>query len=103
MSLKLCPFDTALQQYYTGVDAGLRFMDSMGLVSRIRGCADNLRGCRERDTVQRTAKSYDDDGDDKYVELRLMPLLAAVIMAARALPPSTSRRRMTKKRGAGRK
>ena len=36
--------------------------------------------------VQRTAKRYDDDGRGKDVGLRLL-LLAAVIVAARALPP----------------
>ena len=36
--------------------------------------------------VQRTAKRYDDDGDGKAVGLRLL-LLAAVTLAARALPP----------------
>ena len=51
--------------------------------------------------VQRTAKRYDDDGDGNDVGLRLL-LLAAVTMAARALPPQTSRRRMTKKIGTGR-
>ena len=68
----------------------------------IRSCADKLGSGRERDTVQRTAKRYDDDGDGKYVGLRLL-LLADVMMAARALPPRTSRHRMTKQRGAGQK
>ena len=40
--------------------------------------------------MQRTAKRYDDDGHDKDDGLRLL-LLAAVIMAARALPPQTNR------------
>ena len=70
------------------------------LISRTRSCDDKLGGGRERDKVQRTA--IDDDGDGKDVGLRL-PLLAAVMMAARALPPQTDRRRMTKKRGPGRK
>ena len=35
--------------------------------------------------VQRTTKRYDDDGDGKCIGLRLL-LLAAVVMAARALP-----------------
>ena len=69
----------------------------------IRSCADKLGSGRERDTVQRTANRYDDDGDGTHVGLRLPPL-AAVMMAARALPPQTDRRRTTtKKRGAGRK
>ena len=72
------------------------------LVSRIRSCADKLGDGKEIDTVQRTAKRYDDDGDGKYVGLRLL-LLADVMMAARALPPRTSRHRMTKQRGAGQK
>ena len=38
----------------------------------------------------------------KYVGLRL-PLLAGVMMEVRVLPPRTNRRRLTKKRGAGRK
>ena len=50
--------------------------------------------------VQRTAKRYDDDGHSNGVGLRLQ-LLAAVIMAARALSPHTNRRRLTKKRGTG--
>ena len=39
-----------------------------------------------------------DDSDGKYVGLRV-PLPAAVMKAARTLPPRTNRRRMTKKRG----
>ena len=68
------------------------------LVSRIRSCADKLGGGWERDKAERTAKLYDDDGHGIDVGLRLLPL-AAVIMAARVLPPQTNRRRMTKKRG----
>ena len=71
------------------------------MVSSIRSCADKLGGGWERDKIQRTAMLYDDDGHGKYVGLRLL-LLAAVIMAARALPAQTSRCRMAKKRGAGR-
>ena len=70
------------------------------LVSRIRSCTDKLGGGRERDKVQRTAKRYDDGCDGKDVGLRL-PLLVAVIMAARALPSQTDRRLNTKKRSAG--
>ena len=68
---------------------------------KIRSCADKLEGGREIDTVQRTAKLYDDGGHGNDVGLRLL-LLATVLMDARVLPPQTSRRRMTKKRGAGR-
>ena len=46
--------------------------------------------------VQRTVKRYDDDGHGDNVGLRLL-LLAAVILVARALPPQTNRRRMTKR------
>ena len=60
------------------------------MVSSIRSCADKLGGGWERDKIQRTAMLYDDDGHGKYVGLRLL-LLAAVIMAARALPPQTNR------------
>ena len=44
-------------------------------------------------------KRYD-DGQGKDVGLRLL-LLAAVVMAARALAPQTNRRRMTKKEARG--
>ena len=67
-------------------------------MSRTRSCAGKLGGGWERDEVQRTAKRYDNDVHGKDVGLRLL-LLAAVIMATRALPPHTSRRRMTKKFG----
>ena len=52
--------------------------------------------------VQRTAKRYDDDGDGKYVGLRL-PLLAAMMMVAIALSPQTNRRQMATKTSEGRK
>ena len=71
------------------------------LVSRITSCADKLGGGWERDKAPPTAKRYDDDGRGIDVGLRLI-LLAAVTMAARALPPQTNRRRTTKKRGTGR-
>ena len=67
------------------------------LVSRIRSYTDKLGGGWERDELQRTAKRHDDDGDDKDVGLRIL-LLAAVIMAERALPPQNNRLQMTKKR-----
>ena len=72
------------------------------LVSRIRSCADKLGDGKEIDTVQRTAKRYDDDGDGKYVGLRL-PLLAAMMMVAIALSPQTNRRQMATKTSEGRK
>ena len=62
---------------------------------RIRSCVDTLGDAWERDKVERTAKHYDDDDHGKYVELRLLPL-ASVILAARALPPQTNRRRIIK-------
>ena len=67
------------------------------LVSRIKSCADRLGGGWERDEVQRTAKCYDDDGHGKGVGLRPL-LLAAVTMAARALPPQTNRQTSNEKR-----
>ena len=60
------------------------------LVSRTSSCADKLGGDWGRDEVQRTTKRYDDDGRVKDVWLRLL-LLAAVMVAARALPPQTNR------------
>ena len=59
------------------------------LVGRItveRSCANKLGGGWEREKVKRAAKRYDDDGHSKYIGLGLL-LLAAVIMAAKALPP----------------
>ena len=54
-------------------------------------------------TIQRTAKRYDDGGHGKYVELRQLLLrLAAVTVAATALPPQTNISRMTKEKGTGR-
>ena len=47
----------------------------------------------ENETVQRAAKRYDDDGHGKDIGSRLL-LLAAAIMAARALPPQINKRRM---------
>ena len=75
-------------------------MDSMPYLQdwKLRRQARGRQG--KRYTVQRTVKRYDDDGDGKDVGLRLM-LLAAVTMAARALPPLTNRRRMTKKESRG--
>ena len=55
------------------------------MVSKIRSCAGKLGGGGEIYESQRTAKRYD-DGHGKYVAVRLL-LLAAVLMAARALPP----------------
>ena len=50
----------------------------------IRSCADKLGSGRERDTVQRTAKRYDNDRDVKDVGLRL-PLLVCCY-GGKALP-----------------
>ena len=50
---------------------------------------------------ERPTKRYD-DGHGKDVGLRLVQL-DVVIMSPRALPPQVNRRRMTKKRGTGRK
>ena len=61
-----------------------------------RSCANKLGGVWERDKVQRVAKHYDDDGHSKVIGLRLLPL-AAVIMAAKALPPQTNIHKMTKR------
>ena len=44
--------------------------------------------------VQRAAKRYDGDGHSKDIGLRLL-LLAAIIMATKALPPQTNIRPMT--------
>ena len=46
--------------------------------------------------MQQAAKRYGDDGHSKDVGLRLL-LLAAVILAAKALPPLTNIRQMTKR------
>ena len=61
-----------------------------------------LGGGWESDELHRTAKRYDDDGHGKDIGLRLL-LLAAVIMAARALPSQTNRRRLTKEKRHGAK
>ena len=74
--------------------------DPVDGLSGIRSCADKLGGGWERDKVQRTTTHYDDDGDGKDVGLGLM-LLAAVIMAAKALPPQPNRRPMTKEKRRG--
>ena len=102
LSLELFSLGIALQ-YYTGEDDCQADCGSWirWLVSRIRSCADNLGGGWGKDEVQRTAKGYGDIGHGKDVGLRLL-LLAAVNMAARALPLQTNRRQITKKRGPGR-
>ena len=46
--------------------------------------------------MQPAAERYDDDGHSKVIGLRLLPL-AAVIMAAKALPPETNICQMTKR------
>ena len=65
-------------------------------MSRTRSCAGKLGGGWERDEVQRTAKRYDNDVHGKDVGLRLL-LLAAVIAAAKALPPQTELRQIPKR------
>ena len=91
--------------YYRSTTSGRMHLDCFSwirwLVSRIRTCADKLCGGWKRDEVQRTAKRYDDDSDGQYVGMGL--LLLAVVMAARALHPQTSRRRRTRKRDKRRK
>ena len=85
--------------HYSSASPGKRQVDCgsgiQRLIRRIRDCAEKLGGGWERDKAERTAKLYDDDGHGIDVGLRLLPL-AAVIMAARVLPPQTNRRRMTK-------
>ena len=61
-----------------------------------RSCANKFGGGWEREKVQRAAKRYDDDGHSKVSGLKLL-LLVAVIMAAKALPPQTNIRQMTKR------
>ena len=46
--------------------------------------------------LKRANKRYDDDGHSKVDGWRVL-LLAAVIMAAKALPPQTNMRQMTKR------
>ena len=78
VSLELCPLDI----YFSTIPGWMQCDCGSWIrwpVGRIRSCADNLGGGRERDIVQRAAKRYDNDSDGKYVGLRL-PLLAAVMM-----------------------
>ena len=70
-----------------------------GLVSRIRSCADKLGGGWELNITRRTAKRDEDDGRGKDAGLRLL-LLAAVIMAARALSSQTNRQTSNDRKGA---
>ena len=56
------------------------------MAGRIISCANKLGGGWEREKVQQEAKRYADDGHSKGIGLRLL-MLAAVIMAAKALPP----------------
>ena len=66
----------------------LRFISKIRrLVCSIISSADKLGGGWERDIPGSTASGerYDDDGDGKYVGLRLL-LLAAVTTAVRASP-----------------
>ena len=68
----------------------------IGRNNNSRSCANKLEGGWEREKVQRAAKRYDSDGHSKYIGLRLL-LLAAVVMATKALPQQKSSRQMTKK------
>ena len=61
-----------------------------------RSCANKFGGGWEREKVQRAAKRYDDDDHNKVIRLRLL-LIAAVNMAAKALPPPTNTRPRTKR------
>ena len=61
-----------------------------------RSCTNKLEGGWEREKVQRAAKRYDDDDHNKVIRLRLL-LIAAVNMAAKALPPPTNTRPRTKR------
>ena len=89
VSSELCPLGIALHKSTTPGWMQAEYGSWIRwLVSRTRSDADKLGGGGERDTVQRRAKRYDDDGDGKDVELRL-PLLAAVI-AEGALPSQTN-------------
>ena len=63
----------------------MQLMDSVANRKKYsRSCANTFGGGWEREKVQRAAKCY--DGHSKAIGLRLL-LLAAVIMAAKALPP----------------
>lgn len=53
---------------------------------------DKLRGCWEREKIQRLAKRYDDDGNGKDLGLRLL-LLAAVTYYGGEAPPPTNEQR----------
>ena len=70
--------------------------------SRIRTCTDKLGGSWERDKAHRRAKLYDDDGHGKEVGLRLL-LLAIVVMAARAVPPTNEHTSNDKEKSHGAK
>ena len=74
------------------------------LVSRIRCLADKLRGGRE-DLLcsERSTNRYDDDTVTAKVLGWHCWSFAVVILAARALPQQTNRRRMAQKRGTRRK
>ena len=61
-----------------------------------RSYPNKLRSTWEREKVQRTAERYDEDGHGEVIGLSLL-LLAAVIMAAKALPSQTNVRQMTKR------
>ena len=61
-------------------------------------CANKLGGGWEREKAQRAAKRYDEDGQDKDIGARLL-LLAAAIIAARALPPQNEHVSNDKEKG----
>ena len=69
-----------------GEDAHRRSWWIPWVVGRKISCANKLGGGWEREKVQQEAKRYADDGHSKGIGLRLL-MLAAVIMAAKALPP----------------
>ena len=73
-------------------------VDGFGCLSEeiIAGKAAQAVRRRLGNEVQRVAKRYDNDRHSKVIGLRLL-LLAAVIMAAKALPPQTNIRQMTKR------
>ena len=76
----------------------MQLMDSVDDRKKYLIAAEKLRkqvGRRLENKVQRASKRYDDDGHSKVIGLKLL-LLAAVITAAKALPPQPNMRQMTK-------
>ena len=68
----------------------------IGRTNYSRSCSDKLGGGWGRDKVQRATKRYDDDGHSRDVGLRLL-LLAAVVVATKALSTQTNVRQMTQR------